>query len=217
MRVMVADDVLISRAGISALLEDSGCEVVGLADDCDSAVAVAARHLPDVAIIDIRMPPTHTDEGLVAAQRIRAANATIGILVLSQYVEPAYALRLIADQPAGLGYLLKDRIADSAILSDAMARLVAGQCVIDESIVTTMMRRASATSPLARLSERERAVLDHLAQGRSNAAIATALFITERTVESHTTQIFSKLDLPPGQQVHRRVLAVLRYLQQKQD
>lgn len=217
MRAIVADDVLISRMGISALLADSGCEVVGLAEDCDSAVTEAARSLPDVAVIDIRMPPTHTDEGLVAAQRIRSANPTIGILVLSQYVEPTYALRLIADQPAGLGYLLKDRIADSVVLSDAIGRLVAGECVIDESIVTTMMRRASAAGPLSRLSQRERDVLDHLAQGRSNTAIAKAMFIAERTVESHTAQIFNKLDLPVNQQIHRRVLAVLRYLQQEQD
>jgi serine/threonine-protein kinase len=210
MRVVVADDSLLTRAGI--VLREVGCEVVAEARDGVGALAEVRAHQPDVAVLDIRMPPTYTDEGLVAAHEIQAVYPATAVLVLSQYVEAAYALRLIETYPGGLGYLLKERVLDAAVLLDALRRLVDGECVIDPTIVARFMHPKREPDPLDVLTEREREVLGQLAEGRSNTAIAAALFIAERTVESHTTQIFQKLGLESSTDVHRRVSAVLTYL-----
>lgn len=212
MRVLIADDSLITRAGIKALLTESGCVVVAEAGDGDAALIEARRHKVDVAIVDIRMPPTHTDEGLAAALQIRAECASTAVLVLSHYVRPSYAIRLIETFPGGMGYLLKDRITDSVLLLDALNRLTAGECVIDPTIVARCMHHRRITGELDVLTERERDVLAQLAEGRSNSGIASNLFIGERTVETHTTQIFQKLGLHSSADTHRRVLAVLKYL-----
>ena len=216
MRVVVADDSLLTRAGIVAILSEQGCEVVAEARDGAEALAAVRVHRPDVAILDIRMPPTHTDEGLVAAQEIQAGVPDTAVLVLSQYVEPAYAMRLIETYPGGLGYLLKERVLDPAVLLDSLRRLVDGECVIDPTIVAQFMHPTRAPDPLDILTDREREVLAQLAEGRSNTAIAATLFIAERTVESHTTQIFQKLGLEASTDVHRRVSAVLTYLRSMQ-
>jgi DNA-binding NarL/FixJ family response regulator len=212
MRVIVADDSLLTRSGIVAVLREVGCDVVGEARDGVEAVEAVRTHRPDVAVLDIRMPPTHTDEGLVAAREIQAGFGETAVLVLSQYVEPAYAMRLIETYPGGMGYLLKERVLDAAVLMDALRRLVDGECVIDPTIVAQFMHPKREPEPLDVLTDREREVLAQIAEGRSNTAIASALFITERTVESHTTQIFGKLGLESATDVHRRVSAVLTYL-----
>lgn len=212
MRVVVAEDVMLTREGIVRLVTDAGFEVVGQAEDLDGFLRRVRAMKPDVAITDIRMPPTHTDEGLVAAQTIREEQPNVGVLVLSQYVEPSYAMRLIEDHPERVGYLLKDRIFDAAILVDALRRIADGETVIDPTIVSRLVGRRRRGDPLERLTEREREVLSLIAEGRSNRAIAGELFITTRTVEAHTKQVFAKLDLDPGPDSHRRVLAVLALL-----
>jgi serine/threonine-protein kinase len=212
MRVVVADDSLLTRSGIVAILREVGCEVVAEARDGVEALAAVRVHRPNVAVLDIRMPPTYTDEGLVAAHEIQASVPETAVLVLSQYVEPAYAMRLIETYPGGLGYLLKERVLDPAVLLDALRRLADGECVIDPTIVAQFMHPKREPDPLDILTDREREVLAQLAEGRSNTAIASALFIAERTVESHTTQIFQKLGLESSTDVHRRVSAVLTYL-----
>jgi DNA-binding NarL/FixJ family response regulator len=212
MRVIVADDSLLTRSGIVAVLREAGCDIVGEARDGTEALAAVRTHRPDVAVLDIRMPPTHTDEGLVAAREIQASFGETAVLVLSQYVEPAYAMRLIETYPGGMGYLLKERVLDAAVLMDALRRLVDGECVVDPTIVARFMHPKREPDPLDVLTDREREVLGQIAEGRSNTAIASALFITERTVESHTTQIFQKLGLESATDVHRRVSAVLTYL-----
>jgi DNA-binding NarL/FixJ family response regulator len=213
-RVAVADDVLLMREGIIRVLESSGQEVVGQAGDVPGLLAVVAAARPDVAIVDIRMPPTHTTEGLQAAERIAADHPGVGVLILSQYLEPEYATSLLASYPEGVGYLLKERVFDPAVLADALRRIAEGECVIDPTIVAQLMQRKRRRDPLAELTEREREVLALVAEGLSNAAIADRLVVTERTVEAHTTQIFSKLDLQPSRDSHRRVLATLAYLRQ---
>jgi DNA-binding NarL/FixJ family response regulator len=212
MRVVVAEDVLLTREGIVRLLEDAGVDVVGQAEDADSLLREVRTGHPDVALVDIRMPPTHTDEGLVAARSIRAEFPDVGVLVLSQYVEASYALRLIEDHPGRVGYLLKERIFDIAVLVDALRRIVDGETVIDPTIVSRLVGRRRREDPLSTLTEREREVLGLVAEGMSNHAIAARLFITERTVEAHITQIFQKLNLGESPDQHRRVLAVLAYL-----
>jgi DNA-binding NarL/FixJ family response regulator len=211
-RVVVADDVMLTREGIVRLLQDAGVDVVAEAEDADGLLREVRLARPDVAIVDIRMPPTHTDEGLVAAQTIRAEHPEIGVLVLSQYVEPSYAMRLIEDHPERVGYLLKERVFDVAILVDALRRIVDGETVIDPTIVSRLVGRRRRGDPLAELTEREREVLGLVAEGMSNRAIASRLFVTERTVEAHITQIFMKLRLPESPDQHRRVLAVLAFL-----
>jgi DNA-binding NarL/FixJ family response regulator len=211
-RVVVADDVLLTRQGIIRLLRDASIEVVAEADDAQGLLREVRLARPDVALVDIRMPPTHTDEGLVAAQTIRAEHPQVGVLVLSQYVEPSYALRLIQDQPERVGYLLKERVFDIATVVDALRRIVDGETVIDPTIVARLVGRRRRQDPLARLSEREREVLGLVAEGLSNRAIAARLYVTERTVEAHVTQIFHKLRLPESPDQHRRVLAVLAFL-----
>jgi DNA-binding NarL/FixJ family response regulator len=217
MRVIVADDSLLTRAGIVAILREVDCDVVAEARDGIEALAAVRDHRPDVAVLDIRMPPTHTDEGLVAAHEIQAGCPGTAVLVLSQYVEPAYAMRLIETYPGGLGYLLKERVLDAAVLLDALRRLVDGECVIDPTIVAQFMHPRREPDPLDVLTDREREVLAQLAEGRSNTAIASTLYIAERTVESHTTQIFQKLGLESTPDVHRRVAAVLAYLRSVQS
>jgi DNA-binding NarL/FixJ family response regulator len=211
-RVVVAEDVMLTRAGIVGLLGEAGVEVVGEADDVDGLLRRVWATRPDVAIVDIRMPPTHTDEGLVAAQTIRHEHEDIGVLVLSQYVEPEYAMRLLTEHPQQVGYLLKERVFDVAILLDALRRIAEGESVIDPTIVSRLVGRRRREDPLAELTRREREVLGLVAEGRSNRSIGEALFVTERTVEAHITQIFLKLGLREEPSNHRRVLAVLAYL-----
>ena len=212
MRVVVADDVMLTREGIVRLLREAGVEVVAEASDATGLLQHVRRAHPDVAVVDIRMPPTHTDEGLVAAKAIRDAHPDVGVLLLSQYVEPSYALRLIEDQPERVGYLLKERVVDIATVVDALRRIVEGETVIDPTIVSRLLGRRRRTDPLSQLTEREREVLGLVAEGMSNRAIASRLFVTERTVEAHVTQIFMKLGLPESTDQHRRVLAVLAFL-----
>jgi DNA-binding NarL/FixJ family response regulator len=212
MRVVVADDVLLTRQGIVRLLRDTGIDVVAEAQDAVGLLRQVRLTRPDVAIVDIRMPPTHSDEGLVAAQAIRSEYPEVGVLVLSQYVEPGYALRLIQDQPERVGYLLKERIFDIAVVVDALRRIVDAETVIDPTIVSRLVGRRRHDNPLAKLTRREREVLGLLAEGLSNRAIAARLFVTERTVEAHTTRIFQKLRLSESPNEHRRVLAVLAFL-----
>ena len=212
MRVVVADDVMLVRSGLARLLEDAGVQVVGEAADADALLALVARQKPDVAIVDIRMPPTHSDEGLVAARRIRDEHPSTAVVVLSQYVEPRYAERLLADQPGGLGYLLKERVSNIAVLVDALRRVTEGECVIDPTIVAQLMRGRRPDSPLERLTSRERDILALMAEGRSNAGIARELGISERTVEAASAVVFQKLDLEPSPDLNRRVLAVLTLL-----
>ena len=214
MHVVVADDVMLVRSGLARLLTDEGVDVVGEAADAASLLALVARTLPDVAIVDIRMPPTHTDEGLVAAREIRERFPQTAVVLLSQYLEPRYAERLLADQPGGLGYLLKERVSDIAVLIDALRRVTEGECVIDPTIVSKLMRRRRADSPLERLTAREREVLALMAEGRSNAGIAHQLDISERTVEAACAQVFQKLDLEQDRDANRRVLAVLTLLRE---
>ena len=212
MRVVVADDTLLTRAGIVALLREAGVDVVGEASDANELVEQVDQHRPDVALVDIRMPPTHTDEGLVAARAIRDSHPEVGVLVLSQYVEPAYAMQLLEDHPERIGYLLKERVFDIATVVDALRRITDDESVIDPTIVSQLIARRRATDPLAGLTPREREVLGLVAEGLSNRALAARLFVAERTVEAHVTAIFVKLGLPESSDVHRRVLAVLTFL-----
>jgi DNA-binding NarL/FixJ family response regulator len=203
---------MLTRKGIVRLLGEAGVDVVAEADDAAGLLRHVSQDRPDVAIVDIRMPPTHTDEGLVAAREIRANHPDVGVLVLSQYVEPSYAMRLIEDHPERIGYLLKERVFDIAILVDALRRIVDGETVIDPTIVSRLVGRRRREDPLAELTGREREVLGLVAEGMSNHAIAARLVVTERTVEAHITQIFQKLQLAESRDQHRRVLAVLAFL-----
>jgi DNA-binding NarL/FixJ family response regulator len=211
-RVVVADDVMLTREGIVRLLRDAGIDVVAEAEDAESLMRHVRLTRPDAAIVDIRMPPTHTDEGLVAAQQIRTEHPEVGVLVLSEYVEPSYAMRLLEDHPEQVGYLLKERVFDVAILVDALRRIADGETVIDPTIVSRLVGRRRREDPLAELTGREREVLGLVAEGLSNRGIAGRLFVTERTVEAHVKQIFLKLGLHTNPESHRRVLAVLAYL-----
>jgi DNA-binding NarL/FixJ family response regulator len=203
---------MLTREGIVRLLRDAGIEVVAEAEDADALLRHVGSARPDVAIVDIRMPPTHTDEGLVAVRTIRADYPEVAALLLSQYVEPSYAMRLLEDQPERVGYLLKDRVQDIAVVVDALRRIAEGETVIDPTIVSRLLGRRRREDPVERLTEREREVLGLIAEGMSNKAIAARLFVTERTVEAHVTQIFQKLGLPESPDQHRRVLAVLAFL-----
>jgi DNA-binding NarL/FixJ family response regulator len=212
MRIVVADDDMLTREGIVHLLDEAGIDVVAQAEDADGLLREVRLKQPDAAIVDIRMPPTHTDEGLVAAQRIRADHPAIGVLLLSQYVEPSYAMRLLEEHPERVGYLLKERVFDVVILVDALRRITDGETVVDPTIVARLVGRRRRHDPLAELTRREREVLGLLAEGLSNGAIASRLFVTERTVEAHVKQVFLKLGLAINPESHRRVLAVLAYL-----
>ena len=212
MRVVVADDDLLTRQGIVHLLQQADIDVVAQAENAEELLRHVRLARPDAVIVDIRMPPTHTDEGLAAARTIRGEHPDVGVLVLSQYVEPSYALRLLEDRPERVGYLLKERVFDAVNLVDALRRLVDGETVVDPTIVARLLGRRRRTDPLGELTTRERDVLAQLAEGLSNRAIASRLFVTERTVEAHVTQIFQKLGLDADPDSHRRVLAVLAYL-----
>jgi DNA-binding NarL/FixJ family response regulator len=212
MRVAIADDAVLFREGLARLLEGSGHHVVGRAADGPQLLALVDRERPDIAITDIRMPPTHTVEGLEAAATIRERHPQIAVLLLSQYVETSHALRLLERGAGGIGYLLKDRVSDLAEFTDAVRRVGAGGSAIDAEVVAQLVVRRRQRDLVADLTERERDVLRLMAEGRSNSAIASSLSLSEKTVEGHVRSIFSKLELEPTEDDHRRVLAVLTYL-----
>jgi DNA-binding NarL/FixJ family response regulator len=212
MRVVLADDSVLLREGIARLLEDAGFEVVGQAGNAEELLLRVRSYSPDVAVVDIRMPPTHSDEGLRAAQQIREQHPEVGVLVLSQYVEAAYAMELLAESAEGVGYLLKDRVSDVAEFAAAVRRVGEGGSALDPAIVSQLVGRRRREDPVDHLTPREREVLELMAEGRSNQGIADRLVVTERAVEKHVTSIFGKLRLPVAPEDHRRVLAVLALL-----
>ena len=212
MRLMLADDSVLFREGLASVLSAAGFEVLAQVGDADELMSRVKADPPDVAVVDVRMPPTHTTEGLLAAATIRRDHPQTGVLVLSQYVETHYALSLIEEAPHGAGYLLKDRVDDLDELVDAIRRIAAGGLVVDPSVIAQLVGRRRIRDPLESLSERERAVLTCMAQGRSNSAISSVLFLSEKTVEAHIRNIFTRLDLPVTGEDNRRVLAVLRHL-----
>lgn len=211
MRVVIADDEVLFREGLERLLTEAGLEVVGKVGTAADLRRKVETARPDVVIVDIRMPPTHTDEGLVAARDIRERHPEVGVLVLSHYMDSGYAVRLLEDHAGGAGYLLKERVSDVAVLTDALRRLCDGECVVDPTIVARLVRRAARTQ-LDELTGRERDVLALMAEGRSNTAIAGALFLSPKTVETHVRNILAKLGLDESPDDHRRVLAVLAFL-----
>jgi DNA-binding NarL/FixJ family response regulator len=212
MRVVIADDSVLLREGIARLLQDSGFDVVGQAENADQLLLKVRSYAPDVAIVDIRMPPTHTDEGLQAAKEIRISHRGTGVLVLSQYVEPGYAMELLQESAEGVGYLLKDRVADVGEFTAAVRRVGEGGSALDPTVVSQLVGRNRQNDPVSDLTPREREVLELMAEGRSNQGIAERLVVTERAVEKHVTSIFGKLRLPAAPEDHRRVLAVLAFL-----
>jgi len=214
MRIVLADDAGLFRQALAAALTSAGLEVVGEADDAGSLLELVARVDPDLAIVDVRMPPTHTTEGLSAAARIRAERPGVAVLILSHVVETRHVLELFRDSPEGMGYLLKDRVSNLAEFLDAVRRVASGGTVVDPEVVARLLGRARAHGPLDELTPREHEVLRLLAEGRSNIAIADRLGLTEKTVEGHVRVILSKLGLEPSPADHRRVLAVLAYLRQ---
>jgi DNA-binding NarL/FixJ family response regulator len=212
MRVVIADDETLLREGLERLLSEAGVEVVGKAGTAAELIRRVELTRPDVAIVDIRMPPTHTDDGLVAAQEIRGSHPSVGVLVLSHYVESRYAMRLLEEHPERSGYLLKERVSDVAVLVDALERIDQGECVLDPTIVARLVGRAREDSPLDELTEREREVLSLMAEGHSNDGICRLLFLSPKTVETHIRHILLKLGIGETADYHRRVLAVLAYL-----
>ena len=213
MRVVIGEDSLLLREGLARLLEETGHEVVARAGDAEELLRKVGAHKPDLAIVDVRMPPSFTDEGIRAALTIRDRSPQVAVLVLSEHVESTYALELFADGTDGLGYLLKQRVSDLDQFADAVSRVAGGGSALDPEVVSHLLGRHRRGDPLDSLTPREREVLGLMAEGRSNYAIAERLVITERAVEKHVTSIFSKLDLPPTADAHRRVLAVLKYLE----
>ena len=212
MRVVIADDETLLREGLARLLSETGIDVVGKAGTAEELLRRVALTRPDVAIVDIRMPPTNTDEGLVAAHEIRSSHPSVGVLVLSHYVESRYAMRLLEEHPERSGYLLKERVSDVAVLVDALERIHEGECVLDPTIVARLVGRAREDSPLDELTEREREVLSLMAAGHSNEGICHRLFLSPKTVETHIRHILLKLGIGETPDYHRRVLAVLAYL-----
>jgi DNA-binding NarL/FixJ family response regulator len=214
LRIVLADDAVLLREALATSLAAAGFEVVGQAADVEGLMALVSSTAPDVVVVDVRMPPTHTTEGLEAARRIRSERPGIGILVLSQVIETRYAVDLLRDSPAGVGYLLKDHVTRIDDLAEAVRRVAAGQSVIDPEVVARLLGRPRAHSPLDELTPREREILALMAEGRSNNGIAERLALDPKTVEGHVTRIFSKLALEPATEDHRRVLAVLTYLRE---
>jgi DNA-binding NarL/FixJ family response regulator len=214
MRIVIADDAVLLREGAARLLTEAGHEVVAQAGDADDLLRKVRAHNPDVAIVDVRMPPDNLDDGLRAALEIRDELPGVGILLLSQYVEDRYLGRLLADGAEGVGYLLKERVVEVERLTEAVERVAAGGSVLDPEVISRMLGRSREKGPLDELTDREREVLALMAEGRTNRAIAEQLFVSERAVERHVTSIFGKLDLPTTDQDHRRVLAVLAYLRE---
>ena len=212
MRVVIADDEVLLREGLERLLLEAGFEVVGKVGTAEELLRKVELARPEVAIVDIRMPPTHTDEGILAAQEIRRAHPEIGVLVLSHHLESRYAMRLLEEHPSGAGYLLKQRVSNLGVLTDALGRLLDGECVVDPTIVARLVKRARPARQLAELTDRERDVLALMAEGRSNKAICAQLFLSPKTVEAHVKHIFRKLGIDESADDHRRVLAVLAYL-----
>jgi serine/threonine-protein kinase len=212
MRVVIADDEVLLREGLDRLLTEAGVDVVGKAATPDELRRRIELNRPDVAIVDIKMPPTHTDEGLVAAEDIRGSHPAVGVLVLSHYLESRYAMRLLDQHPSGVGYLLKERVSDIAVLTDALRRIHDGECVLDPTIVSRLINRPRPDGSLAALTERERQVLALMAEGRSNRGICDRLFLSPKTIEAHVKRIFMKLGLEQSPDDHRRVGAVLAHL-----
>jgi DNA-binding NarL/FixJ family response regulator len=210
MRIVIAEDSVLLREGLARLLAETGHEVVAAAAEAEEFLRAVAEHQPEAVVVDVRMPPTFTDEGLRAALVVRSRWPSVGVLVLSQYVEERYATELLSDRPHGVGYLLKDRVADLTEFLDALDRVAAGGSVLDPEVVAQLLSRSR--HPLASLTPREREVLALMAEGRTNAAIAAALSVGDGAVEKHINSIFAKLGLAPADRDHRRVLAVLRYL-----
>jgi DNA-binding NarL/FixJ family response regulator len=217
MRIVIAEDSAVLRAGLIEILADRGHEVLAAVGDPDALLAAVAEHHPDVTVVDVRMPPTHTDEGLRAAVTLRRSHPGLGVLVFSQYIETSYAEELLGARSsggaAGVGYLLKDRVVDVAEFTDALSRVAAGGTALDPEVITQLLSASRRAVTLAGLTAREREVLALMAEGRSNGGISRALFVSERAVEKHVGNIFMKLGLPPSDADHRRVLAVLRYLE----
>ena len=212
MRVVIADDAVLVRDGLALLLAEYGVEVAAKVSDADALIASVEQHQPDAVLVDIRMPPTHTDEGLRAAQEIRARHADMAVLVLSQHLEINYAQRLIQANPARVGYLLKERVGRIDQLLDALNRVTSGECVIDPTIVKELIDQSRISDPLDELTSREREILALIAEGRSNQGICETLWLSPKTVETHIRSVFSKLDIPITSEDNRRVLAVLTYL-----
>lgn len=214
MRVVLADDAVLFREGLARLLEEGGHEVVGQAADAEQLLELVAEHEPDVAVSDIRMPPTETTEGLEAARRIKEEHPEVGVIILSQHVETHHAVDLLAEGQGGIGYLLKDRVSDPAEFADAVRRVGSGGSAIDPEVVARLLSRRRENDPLAALTEREREILALMAEGRSNQGIGDRLFLSPKTVETHIGRIFTKLGILPANEDHRRVLAVVTFLRQ---
>jgi DNA-binding NarL/FixJ family response regulator len=217
MRVVIADDEVLLRDGLDRLLTEAGFEVVGKAGTAGELRREVELVHPDVAIIDIKMPPTHTDEGLIAAQEIRASNPGVGVLVLSHYLQSRYAMRLIEQHTGGVGYLLKERVSGVGVLADALIRVHDGECVVDPTIVARLLGHARRASPISQLTERECEVLAQMAEGRSNQGICARLMLSPKTVEGHVRNIFMKLGVGESADDHRRVLAILSYLRSRPE
>jgi DNA-binding NarL/FixJ family response regulator len=213
LRVVVGEDQPLTRKGIVTVLEEAGFEVVAVAADATDLLRKAGAHKPDVVVTDIQMPPGNTDDGLRAAQQIRATQPDVGVLILSQYLEARYALQLVGDRAVGVGYVLKHRVGDLSLFTDAVRRVAHGGSALDPEVVELMVARPRRTGPMTELTPREREVLALIAEGRSNTSIAAAMTVTVGAVENHVTAIFDKLGLRPEPEAHRRVLAVLRYLE----
>ena len=214
-KVVLAEDSVLLRDGIVRLLQSAGFEVAAACPNAETFLAAVEEHDPDLVVVDVRMPPTFTSEGIVAALRVRETHPETAVMVLSQYVEEQYATELVASRSKGVGYLLKDRVADTSEFIAALRDVAGGGTVLDPEVVTQLLTRARHADPLAALTPREREVLDLMAQGRTNSAIAQELYVSHGAVEKHVTSIFTKLDLPPADGDHRRVLAVLRWLDQE--